>query len=94
MNACLMRKNEFLCNLRKNFEKMSFYAQIRSFRYKIEPHVNFNNFQKEENFSFSKFLECVDEKRAAATPLLTNFAKIWSEHVLKIKTKSHKVWAS
>ena len=25
---------------------------------------------------------------------LINFAKIWSEHVLKIKTKSHKVWES
>ena len=30
------------------------------------PHINFSNFQAEENFSFSKFLGRLDEKRAAA----------------------------
>ena len=34
---------------------------------KLNHDVNFNNFQAEENFSFSKFLGRLDE-RAAATP--------------------------
>ena len=33
-------------------------------------------------------------KEQQQPPLLFTFAKIWSEDVLKIKTKSHKVWAS
>ena len=33
-----------------NFKKTSFYVQNRSSRPKIDPHVNFNNFQAEENF--------------------------------------------
>ena len=61
---------------------------------KLTPHVNFSNFQVEEKFSSCKLLERLDEKRAAATSGLSNFGKIWSEHVLKIETKSHKVWAS
>ena len=52
------------------FKKMSFYVQNRSSRPKIDPHVNFNNFQAEENFSFSKFLGRFDDERAAATPLI------------------------
>ena len=46
--------------------------------------------------SSCKFLGPLDEKRAAATPTprLINFAKIWSEHVLKINTESHNIWAS
>ena len=55
-------ENEF------NFKNMTSYVQNRSSRPKIDPHVNFSNFQAEEIFSFSKFLECLDEKRAAATP--------------------------
>ena len=39
-----------------NFKKKkSFYVQNRSSRPKIDPHVNFSNFQADENFSFSKF---------------------------------------
>ena len=61
---------------------------------KLIPHVNFNNFQAEENiFIFKVFKGCLDEKRAAATPWLINFAKIWSERVLRIKTTSHQGWA-
>ena len=56
-------------------------------------HVNFSNFQVKENFSFCKVMGCLDEKRAAAAHWLINFAKLWSEHVLKTKTKSDKVWA-
>ena len=37
---------------------------------------------------------CLDEKRAAATPLIDQFAKMWPKGVLRIKTKSHQVWAS
>ena len=40
---------------------------------KLTPHVNFNNFQAEENFSFSKFWGCLDDERAAATPLIDQF---------------------
>ena len=32
-------------------KKISFYVQNRSSRPKIDPHVNFSNFQVEENFS-------------------------------------------
>ena len=57
-----------------NFKKTSFYVQNRSSRPKIDPpHVNFNYFQAEENFSFSKFLGCLDDERAAATPLIDQF---------------------
>ena len=35
---------------------------------KLTPSVNLSNFQVEENFSFSKVLGRLDEKRAAATP--------------------------
>ena len=38
-----------------NFKKMSFYVQNRSSRPKSEPpHVNFSNFQAEENFFIFK----------------------------------------
>ena len=37
-----------------NFKKTSFYVQNRSSRPKIDPHVNFNNFQAEENFFIFK----------------------------------------
>ena len=58
------------------------------------PNVNFSNFQVEEIFSFCKFLGPLDEKRAEEPPRLINFAKIWSEHVLKMNTGSHNIWAS
>ena len=51
---------------------MSSYVQIRSFPPKIDPpHVNFSNFQAEENFFiFQNFWDVSDEKRAAKTPLI------------------------
>ena len=52
---------------RFNFKKMGFYVQKRSSRPKIDPYVNFSNFQVEEIFSFSKFLGRLNEKTAAAT---------------------------
>ena len=59
------------------------------------PHVNFNNFQVEENFFICKFLGRLDEKSAAATPPDRSILlKFWPEHVLKIKTESYKVCAS
>ena len=33
-----------------NFKTMNFYVQNLSFRTKIDPHVNFSNFQAEEIF--------------------------------------------
>ena len=47
---------------------MSSYVQDRSFRPKIDPHVNFSNFQLEESF-----LGRLDKKRAAATFLIDQF---------------------
>ena len=40
---------------------------------KLTPHVNFNNFQAEENFFIFKFLGRLDDERAAATPLIDQF---------------------
>ena len=37
-----------------NFKKMSFYVQNRSSRPKIDPHVNFSNFQAQEKFFIFK----------------------------------------
>ena len=70
-----------------SFKKMRFYVQTRSSRPKIDPHVNFSNFQVEEIFSFSKFLGRLDEQppQQQQPPWLINFANIWSEHVLRIK---------
>ena len=48
-------------------------SKNRSSLPKIDPHVNFSNFQVEEIFSFCKFLGHLDEKRAAATPLIDQF---------------------
>ena len=51
------------------FTKELFNVQNHSSRPKIDPCVNFSNFQTEENlFSFPKCLRRLDEKRAAATP--------------------------
>ena len=51
-------------------------------------------FKHGKNFSFSKFLGRLDEKRAAATPLIDHFAKMRPKGVSRIKTKSYQVWAS
>ena len=77
-------------------KKWIFMSRIVLLDPKIDPppNVNFSNFQAEKNFSFSNFLERLDEKRATATPWLFNFAKIWSERVLRTKTKGHQVWIS
>ena len=56
-------------------EMMSFYVQIRSFRPSIEPPCQFQQFSRRESFSFSKFLGCLNEKRAAAIPLIDQFCK-------------------
>ena len=40
---------------------------------KLTPHVNLNNFQAAESFSFSKFLGRLDDERAAVTPLIDQF---------------------
>ena len=37
------------------------------------PHVNFNIFQAEENVFIFKILGCLDDERAAATPLIDQF---------------------
>ena len=40
---------------------------------KLTPHVNFSNFQAEENFFIFKILGRIYEKRAAATSLIDQF---------------------
>ena len=53
---------------------MTFNVQNRFSRPKIDPHVNFSNFEADENFSiFIIFADDSDEKRAAATPLINQF---------------------
>ena len=75
------------------FKKWIFMSRIVLLDPKLT-HVNFSNFQAEQHFSFSKFLGRLDEKRAAATPLIDQFAKICPKGVLRMKTKSHQLWAS
>ena len=53
---------------RLNLKNTNFYVQNRSTRPKIDLHINFSNFQVEENFFIPKFWGRLDEKRAAATP--------------------------
>ena len=63
-------------------------SRIVLFDPKLPPHVNVSNFQAEEFFLFSKLIRRLDEKRTASTPWLILFAKILSEHVFRIKTKT------
>ena len=77
-----------------NFYKISFYAQNRSSRHKIDHHVNLSNSSRVKFFNFQNFWDVLMRKEQQQPPWLVNFAKIWSECVLRIKTKSHKVWAS
>ena len=78
-----------------NFKQNEFLCPESFFSTQNWPPMSISSISKERKiFSFSKFLWRLDEKRAAATPWLINFAKIWSERVLRIKTKSHQVWAS
>ena len=59
-----------------NFKKMSFYVQNRSSRPKIDLPMSISAiFKQRKLFSFSKFLGCLDEKRAAAKNLLKNLLK-------------------
>ena len=54
-----------------NFKKMSFYVQNRSSRPKIDPPMSISAISKQRKiFSFCKFLGRLDEKWAAATPLI------------------------
>ena len=80
-----------------SFLKKSFYVQNHFPWSKIDlppPNVNFSNFQVEEFFSFCKFWDFLMRKEQQQPPRLINFAKIWSEHVFKINTESHNIWAS
>ena len=54
-------------------------------------------FKQRKIFSFSKLLRRLSEKKKWQPPPsapIDQFAKIWLEHVLKIKTKSDNVWGS
>ena len=53
-----------------NFKKMSFYVQNRSSRPKIDPPCQFQQFSSIGKFFIFKILGRLDEKRAAATPLI------------------------
>ena len=82
-----------------NLKKVSFMSRIDLLDQTLTPMSISAIFKQRKIFSFPKFLRRLDEKRAAATPpppppppQSISFAKIWSEDVLKIKTKSHKIW--
>ena len=77
------------------FKKIVFMSRIIFLDPKLtSPQVNFSNFQMEEIFSFCKFWDLLMRKQQQQPPRLINFAKIWSEHVLKINMESHNIWAS
>ena len=77
-----------------NFKKMSFYVQNHSSRPKVDPLCQFQQFPSGGIFHFLNFWDVSMRKEQQQSRWLINFAKIWSEHVLRIKNKSHKVWAS
>ena len=54
-------------------KKMSFYVQNRSSRPKIDPPCQFQQFSSRGKFFHFQFLGCLDDKRAAATPLIDQF---------------------
>ena len=56
-----------------NFKNMIFMSRIVLLDPKLTPHVNFSNFQAEENFFIFKLLGRLDENRAAATSLTDQF---------------------
>ena len=52
-----------------NFKNMTFYVQNRSSRPKIDPRVNFSNFQAEENsFHFQNFWDVLMRKEQQQPP--------------------------
>ena len=74
-----------------NFQRMSFLvSRIVLLNRKLTPMSISAIFKQRKVSSFSKFLGCFDDKRAATQQQLINFAKIWSERVLRIKTKVTK----
>ena len=78
-----------------NFKKLGFYVQIRSSWPKIDPSCQFQQFSyRGKFFHFPNFWDVSMRKEQQQPPWQINFAKIWSECALKIKTKSHQVWAS
>ena len=76
-------------------KKTSFYVQNRSSRPKIDPPCQFQQFlSRGKFFHFQNFWDVLMTKEQQQPPWLINFAKIWSECALRIKTKSHQVSAS
>ena len=62
---------------------------------KIEIPCQFQQFPSRGKFShFQNFSVVSMRKEQQQSSWLIRFSKILSEHVLRIKTKSHKVWAS
>ena len=59
---------------RFNFKKNEGFFQNRSCQSKIDPLMSISAiFKQRKIFSFSKFLGCLDKKRAAANPLIDQF---------------------
>ena len=80
---------------RLNLKKMSFYVHNRSSRPKLTPQCQFQQFPSGGKcFHFVNFWDISMRKEQQQPPRFINVAKIWSEHLLKINTKSQKVWAS
>ena len=77
------------------FKNMTCYVRNGSSPSKIDLPGQFRLFQTEENLFIFKILGTSRwEKSSIPSPWLINFAKIWSENVLRIKSKICKVWAS
>ena len=56
-----------------NLKKKSFYVQNRSSRPKIDPHVNFSNFQAEENLFIFKVFGTSWREKSSSNPLIHQF---------------------
>ena len=65
-------------------------VQNRSYRPKVDP-CQFQQFQAQEFFHFVNFWDVSMRKEQQQPLWLINFAKIWSERVLRIKTKSQSL---
>ena len=71
-----------------NLKGKLFMARIFLFEPNFKPpppHVNFSNLQAEEAFSFPTFFRRLDEKLAAATPLIDHFCQNFFRKCVKDK---------
>ena len=78
-----------------NFKKKEFICPESFFSTQNWPPLSISAiFKQRKIFHFQNFWNVSMRKERRQPPWLINFAKIWPERVLRIKTKSDQVWAS